>query len=53
MVKLAAVSLALLAVIAPLAAAKNCRRGLVYCGQGLLRKGDGRVLNALGVVLRF
>lgn len=33
------ISLAALAVIAPLAAADNCQKGLYYCGYNLLRRG--------------
>jgi hypothetical protein len=43
MVKIAAVTLAAVGVIAPFAAAANCKTGLNYCGYNLLN--IGRRLN--------
>ncbi|KAE8387819.1 hypothetical protein BDV23DRAFT_174359 [Aspergillus alliaceus] len=40
MIKLAALSLAVLATLAPLAAANNCKTGLNYCGYNLLGIGN-------------
>lgn len=39
MVKIASITLAVLSVIAPLAAADNCKTGLNYCGYNLLNIG--------------
>ncbi|KAJ4264523.1 hypothetical protein NW762_005725 [Fusarium torreyae] len=40
MVKITAIAVAALAVIAPVAEAKNCQKGLTYCGYVLLRRGN-------------
>ncbi|KAM5343983.1 hypothetical protein ACJ41O_012520 [Fusarium nematophilum] len=40
MVKLATLAVAALAVFAPIAEARNCRKGLTYCGYVLLRRGN-------------
>ncbi|KAM0559903.1 hypothetical protein ACHAPJ_003853 [Fusarium lateritium] len=40
MVKITAIAVAALAVIAPIAEAKNCVKGYTYCGYVLLRRGN-------------
>ncbi|KAF4970303.1 hypothetical protein FSARC_2623 [Fusarium sarcochroum] len=40
MVKITAIAMAALAVIAPIVEANNCKEGLTYCGFILLRRGN-------------
>ncbi|KAH6995007.1 hypothetical protein EDB80DRAFT_155551 [Ilyonectria destructans] len=40
MVNFIALSIAILAVIVPLAMADNCRTGVIYCGSTLQRRGN-------------